>query len=97
MFPLRLFGLVYFYLSTLSARYFSVFSFRLSYSVYLISALVGKVTPEACVGFMVGRTDTCILGGGTESFPCDGRIISGGVFWDISGLSTLLSSLSADG
>ena len=45
----------------------------------------------------MGGTDTCILGGGTESLPSDGRIVSGGVFWDISGLGTLLSSLSADG
>ena len=89
MFPLRLFGVVYFCLSTLSARYFSFFSVCLTYSVYLISAVVGNVTPVACVGFMVGRTDNCIQGGGTESFPSDERIISGGGFWISLGFISL--------
>ena len=77
-----------FYLVPLSAVYFSVISFCLTYCVYgLLSAgcrviiplvsvdcpLPSEVGPEACAGLLVGGPGACVLLGGVESFPSDGQ------------------------
>ena len=72
-----------FYLALLLARYFSVFSFCLIYSIFslhspgcmVVAPLAsvfcpsGEVGQVPCLGFLMGRTAACILVGGAESFP----------------------------
>ena len=82
------FGLVGFYLATLSSTYFSVISFCLTYCVCcLLSAgcrvvvplasdvcpLVGEVCPGACARFLLGGTGACPLVGRAGSCPSGGQ------------------------
>ena len=76
------------YLAPLSATYFSVISFHLTYCICgflfvghgvivplasYVWPLVGVIDPGACVGFLMGGTCAWTLVGGAESCPSDGQ------------------------
>ena len=57
-----------------------------SSSYFWCPSPVGEVGSVACIGFLMGRTDACVL---------VGRAASSGVFWGVCELSMILGSLSA--
>ena len=59
--------------------------------MFLVSVTLAKVGSVGCVGFLVEGTSACVLV--DEAGSC----LSGGVFWGVCGLITILGSLSADG